>query len=332
MWKKIVLVILALLLVFLNHQTSFAQVDVSGFFDVQYAKPSDQQDVFSGFQYGQFEIDLSARANRRITMEGALALNQNEQKFEPGFGYLQLDLSPRARERGARSSGGYLREFGVQLGQFNVPFGLDYQVIPSIDRSLVHAPLMNRRTIDSWNSIGVNAYARSEQWSLVGFVVNGLTGGYTAGGRIGLKPGPNMELGFSYARGMTLRDGLQTTEVVGADIRGVARQFTWKGEALFSRGLLNGEPSADPMDAHWGFYLHGKYDILTFHRLPLFLVGRYGRWMPMDGFKDRLNLSPEQDLTIGLGANVAYQSQIRLEYQANFQDPGALTFQFVVGF
>lgn len=332
MWKKIVFLLPVLSLVFLSPQTSFGQVDVSGFFDVQYAKPSDQQDVFSGFQYGQFEIDLSARTGRRVMMEGALALNADEQKFEPGLGYLQVDLSPRLTGQRARSSGSYLREFGVQLGQFDVPFGLDYKVMRSIDRSLVHAPLMNRRSIDSWNSIGANVYLRSEQWNLVGFVVNGLTDGYTAGGRIGLKPGPNMELGFSYARGMTLQDGLQTTEIVGADIQGVARQFTWKGEALFSRGVLNGEPSADPMDAHWGLYLHGKYDILTFHRVPLFLVGRYGRWMPMDSFKERLNLSPEQELTIGMGANVAYQSQIRLEYQANFRDPGALTFQFVVGF
>ncbi|MEJ2049893.1 MAG: hypothetical protein P8Y60_08660 [Calditrichota bacterium] len=330
MLRKICVVLPAIILIFLSASNASAQLDVTGFFDVQYAKPSDQKDVFSGFQYGQFEIDLSAKASERLTMEGALALNPDEQKFEPGIGYLQLDLSPTSPSRRDRRGGAFVKEFGFQFGQFDVPFGLDYQVIPSVDRSLVHVPLMNRRSIDSWNSIGMNMYARCDQWNFVGFIVNGITEDYTAGGRIGLKPDPGMEVGISYARGASL-NGLQPTEIVGADLQGLMRQFSWKAEANFSRGILNGEASLDSMDAQWGYYFHGKYDFFASSKMPMFLVARYGRWMPLEGFQGQ-QLHTEQQITIGVGAKVAYQSQIRLEYLTNVRDPGELTFQFVVGF
>ncbi len=306
-----------------------AQVEFSGFFDVQYLEPEEKKDFFTGFHYGQFEIDVATEFMDRIRTDGSLVFNTESQEFEAGEGYLTLDLS--SRQSSIRpNSRSFIRQTQIQVGQFYVPFGIDYRVSSSIDRSLVHVPLMNRRTINSWISVGSQLYMCADEWNTTLFAVRSLTEGITVGGRIGLKVSTDAEIGFSYAR--EIRNAqYRNSALLGTDFEWFVHQFSLKGEAVFSQGVLNGATTSDQEVYHWGYYVQGKYDILRLRQLPMFLVGRYGQWEPLNGV-DSQTIPPEQRITVGVGVRLAYQTELRVEYMSNLRDDDTLTFQLAVGF
>jgi len=319
------LTLITLLLLLLANPGN-AQVSFSGFFDVQYLKPEPDQDLFTGFQYGQFEIDVAADFSHRIRTAGSLVLNTETQEFEPGEGYLSLDFSA---SQSSFNHDRIIQRTQLLIGQFYVPFGIDHRVISSIDRSLVHAPLINRRTIDSWNSVGAQLITHASEWNATLFVVRSFVQGITAGGRIGLNLTRDMEMGISYAKDV-YNAQLPGSNLFGTDLKWLFHHFSLKGEAVFSQGVLNGTTS-DQSVYHWGYYSQVKYDILRLRRIPMFLVARYGQWQPRLGI-DSQTTPPEKRVTMGGGVRLAYQTEIRVEYMANFRDNRTLTFQFAVGF
>ena len=126
----------------------FAQVDISGFFDLQYQFHKNQHSE-KGMRFGQFEIDLSKSLNNYFVIESAVAFNNESQKFELGAGFIEYRLWGNEEDHAVNND--LFDKSGVMVGLFDVPFGIDYKCIPSPDRKLVTAPLANEKTISCWN-------------------------------------------------------------------------------------------------------------------------------------------------------------------------------------
>ena len=325
--KVFVVVSVAILLSLGGVLSASAQVEWSGFFDILY---SDSQEKGDGtFDYGQFEVDLSVPLSECISAEGALAYGEGVVGLGAGF----VDFHLFGTEEGHRVRGGGLTHSGLIVGQFDVPFGIDYQVIPSIERKLVTPPLVNQMTIDSWNDWGLQAYGASNRANFVLFGVNGSAGGQAIGGRIGVTPAEEIKVGGSYALDMN-GDREAASTVLGVDVQASWKSLSVKGEYV----MAEDEKTADESKKHSGFYAQGMYDFEKALGYPMFAVVRYGMWSP-DYEKD-IQGDPVQDLnrlTLGLGVRIAEGVEVGCELQRNGEedveaDNDLMTLQVVVGY
>ena len=300
-----------------------AQVEWSGFFDILYSYSQKKGD--GTFDYGQFEVDLSVPLSEYISAEGALAYDAGVLGLGAGF----VDFHLFGTEKGHRVRGGGLTHSGLIVGQFDVPFGMDYRVIPSIDRKLVTPPLVNQKTIDSWNDWGVQLYGAIHRANFVLFDVNGSAGGQAIGGRIGIIPVEEVEFGGSYAFDMNANGDVAST-VLGIDVQASWKSLAVKGEVLSAED----DKTKDEPRKHSGFYAQGTYDFEEVIGWPMFAVVRYGVWSPES------ESAPVQDhtrLTLGLGVRIAESVEVRCELQRNGkenaeEDNDVITLQVVVGY
>mgnify|MGYP006295099905 CR=1 FL=1 len=333
MKKRILNIFLMAAFIAMHSNVLGQDIEFSGFVDVQYAKSQSISEEYDQFQYGQFELDVSAPVNRWMTAEGAIALNPHEEKFEPGAGFFDINLLANRSPSQFSGKKPFLHTAGLWIGQFDVPFGIDYEVIPSVNRSLVHSPLINEQTIDCWNSVGMTFHASGSMWNIKMFGVNGFGDAVSLGGRVGLKLDRETEVGFSYSKDV-FTESTNPHEIFGADIEWRNQQFTGKGEAIYTSGLYQGAcPGETNMDAHYGFYFQGKYDVLAFRNHPFFLVGRIGSWIPENDFDiDGQKIEQVNRLTAGIGMPIGYNSEVRAEYLTDGQETSVVTMQLVVGF
>jgi len=326
-FSRLFLLLLLVMLGAIPGKTFAEGLEFSGFFDFQYLHSSESGSNTAGFQYGQFEIGVFASLSDRVSAEGALALNPDDMTFEPGAGFVEIDFSKRSQEANY-----LIEQAGLMIGQFDVPFGIDYKVIPSPDRALVNAPLVNSRTIDSWNSIGLALTLENSAWNFTGFVVNGMVESSAAGGRLGLQFFPDFEIGVSATK--ELGNNLENSpQLFGGDFQYTLGQTSWKGEYIRCRGILEGSATEQWDDTHSGYYIQGRYDLPQFRPLPLFLVGRYGAWNPDDGaFTGQDEVSSEQQIVAGFGVRFAEFAEFRTELIRVLDESVLLTFQLVAGF
>lgn len=282
-----------------------AQIQWSGFFDIQYARTASDT-VSDEFTYGQFEVDLSMSLTDRISAEAAIAWGDGS--FELGAGFVDVHLWTTEEEHPPR--GAFLSHSGLVVGQFDVPFGIDYRVIPSPDRKLVSPPLVNQKTIDSWNDMGVQVYGAGPLGNFVLFGVNGFSDGGAYGGRVGVIPVEGIEAGISYAMDRTMGGDTEAT-VLGLDGSAAVGRVEVKGEFM----AMEEEKTIEPKK-HAGFYVQASYDLD-----PVFAVGRYGRWVPeFDGDGDGQDDPALTRITLGGGYRIAQPIEVRVEHQMNQEE------------
>jgi hypothetical protein len=106
------------------------------------------------FDVGQAEVDMEGELTDRLAM--SLAIAYDEGSF--GIGALTVDYSAWFADESRPPMLG-IENVTVGGGQFDVPFGIDYHVYPSIDRKLVSSPLIVENTHDSWNDYGAYVLA-----------------------------------------------------------------------------------------------------------------------------------------------------------------------------
>lgn len=299
-----------------------------GFFDLQY-RHKRAEDLPRGMDYGQFEVDISMPLHDRITGEGAIAYGDGV--FELGAGFLDFLLLEREEESKFVSS------LGLMVGQFDVPFGIDYLSIPSPDRLLVCPPLINDKTIASWNDFGFNLYGEGLYWNFLVYGVNGFSENQAYGGRIGLKPVSGIEIGSSYSRDFN-QDYNPQSRLFGVDLQVKKGPFNVKGEGFFARGLLDGENTETISEKHSGYYVQTAVELMDWLRIPAFVVGRYGWWKPdFEVDSDDIGNLEQNRITVGLGYRLVDNVEIRSQYmfqkaQKTEYKNECITTQFVISF
>jgi hypothetical protein len=277
--------IFCLILVALPVQVSFAQnasgpaIDVSGHLDVR-AVEGNTAVKNNDFQIGQFVLDLSSNINDHVAanMQIAYADEARDVVVDEAYadwGFFRWDGRSSTDPLG-------ITKTGMIVGQFDVPFGLDWRSYNSIDRHLVSVPLVISETHRGWNDLGVQFYAEATWANWAVFAVNGFgtspalrldqnevlvprlvaaeeeaaddvipTEAY--GARFGLYMTEQVEFGTSFAAGYGA-DNDQQSRMFGFDVTAAFEELELKAEFISRR--------RDFSTGRWddlGYYVQGVY-------------------------------------------------------------------------
>lgn len=217
------------------------------------------------FALGQAEVDLSADWQSRTVVDVAVAYDAGAESF--GLGALTATFQLTDEQSGLFGS----QDWGASmaLGKFDVPFGLDYNYYPSLERRFVSAPLAVSEVHGFWNDVGVQATVDGPYASATMFAVNGFgcqRRGVTRagedlsrslGGRAGVRPASWLELGASGAV-FLLTDGEgRTSNLVGADMQVNVGRWHARAEGMWQ---AVGE-TEDYTSHHWGAYAQAVYEV-----------------------------------------------------------------------
>ena len=283
--------IFVLLTVFITSLNLYAQIEFSGFMD--FISYTDLEIPASEFSYGQFEIDMAMELTENMYAEAAIAYNADEEKMALGMGFIEYYF--------------YNNKWlpSLSLGQFDVPFGRDYLVLPSTDRPLVTVPLLNRKTIDSWNDSGLNVNGALSLLEYSVFYVNGQGDCFSLGGRANMTLFKTMNFGFSYAG-----------DIGKADIKSDIYGLDFAMEILSSEVIVEYQKASNLLDGivqkaeHSGYYVQIKTDFKPFTCLPLFTLARFGAWAD----ESDLGSDTANEIVFGAGWNLSENASLRCEF------------------
>jgi len=323
----------------------------SGFGDLQY-RANDGGPATGGEKYaiGQAELDLESNLSEAVCLAGAIAFNPDASRFE--LWTFAIDFHLWGREEGHLRESRWLCSSGIAAGQFDVPFGIDWQVNTSIDRRTVSRPLVVEETHGAWNDLGVNGHFSSDHFNGAFFVLNGfdyeepcdgLCSAPVAvqtkrayGGRLGLVPAEWLEVGGSYAYlpseadestlGVTPRE----MSLAGADLRLASGSFSLRGEYITHHLSLDMEEASGEggrvtsyQRDNSGFYTTAMVDLGNY-----FLIAQYDHFA-----RDEAGGEDLARVIGGAGWVVREQCELRLEYQSwRGDEPDAAYVQLAVGF
>jgi len=284
----------------------FGQIQFSGFADLLFVLEPESPSI-PKVQYGQFELDLSATIKPGLYFEGAIALNPETGTFEAGAGFIEIVFASDKSSHAVR--GKYLDHFGLSIGQFDIPFGLDWQHIASPDRRLVSPPLLNEKSINNWNDLGLNLHADLGWTNFTCFMVNGAADGSALGGRAAFTPSGIIEVGASYFRQTDANDLGSRPQVLGSDIQTVIGPLAMRLEFIYAEDFSDGDFSAiDSINTHRGFYIQSDLDLTDIINLPLDLIARYDDWSTVN------NVEEATRTTLGAAYVLKEGFEVRAEY------------------
>lgn len=302
---------LFVLLLLLASNFAIAQVQLSGFFDVIHSYEL-KNSTTNGFQMNQFEIDFEYIYNDKISMGGAVAYNNKNGNMELAVANIHYNLFKR--ENYHRRHKETLRHLAINIGQNDVPFGLDYLSLPSPDRIVLSQPIIVEKTIGGWNDIGINLHGIM---SIILFdinVVNGFNDGINLSGKINVSLFDGFSIGMSHASDFSSVDD-RNNWVTGADILWRNNSFEIKSEYLWATGLMNGEQDTlGTNESSDGFYVQGIIYTEEFIDLPFFVTLRFGEW-DLDGDRNLNGIEETQNrFSLGIGYQIMESFSLRSEY------------------
>lgn len=179
-------------------------MDISGFGDVLSSYDDNARQKLG---WGAFELNVEAEFSDDL--QAALAVVFDSTGSEMTVGFLDYHtfggrIAPRGRlwaEKG----------FHVQLGQFDVPFGNDWQFFASKDSVSISRPYTTDLVMEGGaNDTGLRVLGNNGSVNFNSFLLRGFNRGHQVGGRLGLTPFSDpfslkgaqepkaFELGFSY--------------------------------------------------------------------------------------------------------------------------------------
>ncbi|MDD2700921.1 MAG: hypothetical protein PHH36_06740 [Sideroxydans sp.] len=135
--------------------------------------------------FGSLELDVSAEFSDDL--QGALALVTDQTSTAVAVAFLDYHtfggrIAPRGRlwvEKG----------FHLHIGQFDVPFGSDWQFFASTDSISISRPLTTDLVMEGgYNDTGIRVLGNNGSINFNTFLLHGFNSGRLVGGRLGLTP------------------------------------------------------------------------------------------------------------------------------------------------
>jgi len=254
-------------------------VDISGHLDVL-AVEGNVAVGNNDFRIGQFALNLSTDVNDRMIAAAEIAYASEDRAVVIDEAYLDWALF-RDDGRPRNDPIGFT-EVGLLIGQFDVPFGIDWRVYRSVDRLMVSVPMVVARTHRGWNDLGVQFHTATSWGTLAVFAVNGfnsspalrleeqaeiaprliasadetnsdLVPSEAYGARFGLLMSENAEIGTSFGAGY-LADNDQQSRLFGFDATISYEDLQLKGEFISHHYDMTVDRTSD-----LGFYTQGAY-------------------------------------------------------------------------
>jgi hypothetical protein len=285
------------------------QLAISAFADLLLPASSSTESG-TEFRVNQAEVDLEGVMAPEIVAAMALAYDPDAETFALAVLALEMPLFSRANFTGK-----------MTVGQFDVPFGIDYQVYASVDRRLVNGPLFLDCSHEGWNDLGARVKLQRGQFGADVFVINGNQCGRGVVDpikfveRLDIKRAEGMrgfftatetlELGVS---GALFHDeaGNHPMTLVGADFQMAWGAFSAKGE-LVAQNLDRDTPGEV---TNTGYYVQGMYEFGRYYG-----IARYGRWNP-----ELAEAETPERLSLGAGYVVREGLEFRLQHDAGLHD------------
>ena len=303
---------------------NIGQLEISGFFDILYLIPEDAE-AEMGFALGQLEINIESSVSPYISASGALAYGDGVMEVGAAF----VDLHWMGAEITHPVHSEAVDHSGLIIGQFDVPFGADYQIIASPDRALITPPLAVEHTIDGWNDLGLIMYGGHEKWEAQGFLVNGDQDNMAYGGRLTVNFSEYFNVGGSYATVLD-RDNNPQVNFFGGDITVNYEPFEVTAEYLVKQDSVQ----VNQWDMT-GYYVEAKIGLSNWFNKDVYAIGGYSEVQTKH--TDIIEITEKINrITAGIGYNITDNASARFEYMAddgdNIEKQYMAIAQFVVAF
>lgn len=304
--------VIAYLLFFPMPENIMAQMEISGFFDVIGINKLPTAES-KQFFINQFELDVSYENKSHYSVGTAVAYNNDSEQMELAMAFVHYAFDDSRGKHPRREE--VYEHSAIQIGKFDMPFGLDYLSYASPDRPTISQPLVIEKTIAGWNDVGIDFHMFHERIKFDVWAVNGFKEGIGLGGNIRYKFFPFLEIGYSYSA--DIKDFKQINDwLSGADLQISTGFVEIKSEFLWMKGVYEGKPDNVLNDEmHYGGYLQ----ILTkFEKLisfPIFITLRAGGW-ECNSNDEKINDSQKR-YSITLGYDFDDNISVRTEMVIN---------------
>jgi len=321
-WLPILLLILPIGLFGQEGTSETAGIGISGFFDVVTAFNQPSHEI-SRFSLNQAELDLTKEVSPTINALLAVCYCSASSTF--GVGVATIDIQPFNFSEKSWGVLGKVEAVGLIAGQFDVPFGIDWQQYGSISRKLTTMPSICSETHAGWNDIGLQAYFNTERLNLTAFAVNGFESSFEVtdsglaieldvnlgdeinttpsnafGARLGIKPIPQAEIGISFA------EGLNKSDKVEMYLWGVDSRLTVGNLIAQAEYITHSKNRSISTEKTNGYYIQSEY--------------MFG-WLGLTGRFDRIQPMPDgpwsEYISVGNILQIYQAAQIRFEYRLN---------------
>ncbi|MBN2716211.1 MAG: hypothetical protein JXX14_10180 [Deltaproteobacteria bacterium] len=311
----------------LERLNSLLPVEIFAFGDFMYVIQEDGPDDFA---IGQLELDLTQDLITYVTITAAIAYDSEAESI--GVGAFTVDGRLLGADESHLLQSKKIESLGVILGQFDVPFGIDYMEYASIDRRLVTGPIAVDATHDGWNDLGAQMYLIMPRFNAVLYGVNGF--GYETveenvagdelvfehptslamGARLGVLPLEPLEIGGSLATFFNA-DAEIAQLLAGVDAALSVLDLTVKGEYIYQTQGLEADSDVST---------HAMYGVALYDFQPVFVTARYSMVWP--------DMMPnEKQLSLGFGVQIFENGEVRFEYSTNLETGGSTAFIQLAG-
>lgn len=303
---------------------SLSNIDLTGFFDLVYLNPQNSEED-KGFAINQMEVDIESKFSPYLTIAGAIAYG--DEAFEIGAAYADLHWMGEIESHPIHSQ--IFDHSGLLIGQFDVPFGADFEKIASPDRPLVTSPLAVTETVDGWNDVGLNLYGGQELWEAQTYFVNGDQDNMAYGGRLMFMVSEFLRIGGSSASILNSEDQPQ------ANFFGGDAVFSYEPIEIMGEYILKQDDlQADQINIS-GYYVEGKIGLATWLNKDFYFIGGYSAVEHKDVVASQITAKLNR-ATLGAGFNINNNASMRFEYLINggddIEDANLAVGQFVVSF
>jgi len=289
-------------------------VSISGFFDVVATNPRNDPSIVS---IGDFEIDFAKELGKNVQVGAAVVVNVDGARLAVAFVDFHLFgglIAPRGKlpvEKG----------FHVQLGQFDVPFGNDWQYFASKDRAEASAPLTTEVIMDGgYNATGLRILGNTGSFNYSALALGGDGPGKVFGGRLGFtplnKPYQLKPLTHVFEAGVSLLhdldgDGATRQTSFALDSELAAGLFRLRAEYL-RKDTRAAEGSGERL-VQWGWHVTAALDAGEVAGISMTPYARYDTVTKDEGAG--ADAGRTERLTAGLNAVLFRLVTLKAEYQ-----------------
>ncbi|MCW8849215.1 MAG: hypothetical protein OQJ81_04485 [Melioribacteraceae bacterium] len=283
---------------------------MNGFFDLQHSYLLSNSKAHQ-VEFGQFEIGLSKKIGDNLNFEGAIAYNAETGNFEIGSGFADFTILNFDNNNWYTPS-----NLSLMVGQFDVPFGIDYKCIASPDRDMVSRPLAIQNSIGCLNSLGAEIHGSSELYNFNLYLINDFLSTISYGARIGIAPIQETEIGYSFLSNIS-SNLTRIPNISGIDLRSSYLSFEVKGEYIWGEGLYREELIQPGTNSDFsGYYFQMLHHFDLPFDIPIKAGIRYGNWYDNYSFSNSQGININRISAI-LSLAIMTNTVVKVEYGTN---------------